>query len=74
MWRVCAYACQQYKQSITPVKDLITDCYMPAIKVVVYYKYYNIGTLKCIHIGKLWFHSTLTDLYKWLTYGQHLTL
>lgn len=39
-------------QSTTPVKDLITDCYMPAIKVVVYYKYYNIGTGKCIYSGK----------------------
>lgn len=39
-------------QSITPVKDLITDCYMPAIKVVVYYKYYNIGTVKHIYSGK----------------------
>jgi len=39
-------------QSITPVKDLITDCYMPAIKVVVYYKYYNTGTVKRIYSGK----------------------
>jgi len=34
------------------VNDLITDFYMPAIKVVVYYKYYNIGTVKHIHSGK----------------------
>jgi hypothetical protein len=47
---------------------------MPAKKVVVYYKYYNIGTLKRAYIGKLWFHSMLADLYKWLTYGKHLTL
>jgi hypothetical protein len=71
---VCVRVCMWMIQSITTVKDLITDCCMPARKVVVYYKYYNTGTVKRIYSGKLWFRSMLTNLYMWITYGQHLTL